>query len=123
MPSASIAAARASSTRQSVTLAAISASSARRTPCACALAASVAGCGIKGPLETPQAKETASAESGQGKPEGAAAKPHWKDREDGGKKPAKPFAGAKPFKGKRDEKFAKPDGAPRKPKAKKPDRF
>ena len=57
------------------------------------------------------------------KPEGAAAaKPHWKDREDGGKKPAKPFAGAKPFKGKRDEKFAKPDGAPRKPKAKKPDR-
>ncbi|MFB9789211.1 DEAD/DEAH box helicase [Shinella granuli] len=57
------------------------------------------------------------------KPEGAAAKPHWKDREDGGKKPAKPFAGAKPFKGKRDEKFAKPDGAPRKPKAKKPDRF
>ncbi len=57
------------------------------------------------------------------KPEGAAAKPHWKDREDGGKKPAKPFAGTKPFKGKRDEKFAKPDGAARKPKGKKPDRF
>ena len=57
------------------------------------------------------------------KPEGAAAKPHWKDREDGGKKPAKPFAGAKPFKGKRDEKFAKPEGGPRKPKGKKPDRF
>ncbi|MCJ8025305.1 DEAD/DEAH box helicase [Shinella yambaruensis] len=57
------------------------------------------------------------------KPEGAAAKPHWKDREDGGKKPAKPFAGTKPFKGKRDEKFAKPEGAARKPKGKKPDRF
>lgn len=47
-----------------------------RLSIACALAASVAGCGIKGPLETPQAKETASAESGQGKPAGAAAKPH-----------------------------------------------
>ncbi|WP_432343575.1 DEAD/DEAH box helicase [Shinella yambaruensis] len=57
------------------------------------------------------------------KPEGAAAKPHWKDREDGGKKPAKPFAGTKPFKGKRDEKFARPEGAARKPKGKKPDRF
>ncbi|HEV7250647.1 MAG TPA: DEAD/DEAH box helicase [Shinella sp.] len=55
------------------------------------------------------------------KPEGAAARPHWKDRDGDSKKPAKPFAGAKPFKGKRDEKFAKPDGAPRKPKAKKPD--
>jgi ATP-dependent RNA helicase DeaD len=56
------------------------------------------------------------------KPEGAA-KPHWKDREDGGKKPAKPFAGAKPFKGKRDDKAAKPEGGPRKPKTRKPDRF
>lgn len=41
-----------------------------------ALAASTGGCGIKGALEAPQAKETASAESGQGKPEGAAPKPH-----------------------------------------------
>jgi predicted small lipoprotein YifL len=43
---------------------------------ACALAACLAGCGLKGGLEAPQAKSTASAESGQGKPEGAAAKPH-----------------------------------------------
>jgi predicted small lipoprotein YifL len=43
---------------------------------ACALAALAGGCGIKGPLESPQAKETATAESGQGKPAGAAAKPH-----------------------------------------------
>ena len=55
-----------------------------------------------------------------GKPDGA--KPHWKDREDGGKKPARPFAGAKPYKGKRDEAFAKPEGAARKPKAKKQER-
>ncbi|MBN9054615.1 MAG: DbpA RNA binding domain-containing protein, partial [Rhizobiales bacterium] len=55
------------------------------------------------------------------KPEGAGAKPHWKDREDGGKKPAKPFAGGKPFKGKRDDKPGRPDGAP-KPKARKPER-
>jgi predicted small lipoprotein YifL len=41
-----------------------------------ALAASVGGCGIKGGLEAPQAKETASAESGQGKPAGATPKPH-----------------------------------------------
>jgi ATP-dependent RNA helicase DeaD len=53
-------------------------------------------------------------------PEGTAAKPHWKDRDGDSKKPAKPFAGAKPFKGKRDDKFAKPDGGPRKPKGKKP---
>lgn len=43
---------------------------------ACALAASVAGCGIKSGLDAPAAKTTASAESGQGKPEGAASKPH-----------------------------------------------
>jgi len=43
---------------------------------AAALAAAVAGCGIKGGLESPVAKETASAESGQGKPQGAAPKPH-----------------------------------------------
>jgi len=57
------------------------------------------------------------------RPEGAAAKPHWKDRDDGDRKPAKPFAGAKPFKGKPGEKFAKPEGGPKKPKGKKPDRF
>jgi len=58
------------------------------------------------------------------KPAGAAAKPHWKDREDGANKPAKPpFAGAKPYKGKRDEKSGKPpEGGPRKPKAFKPER-
>jgi predicted small lipoprotein YifL len=43
---------------------------------ACALAALAGGCGIKGPLESPEAKSTASAESGQGKPAGATAKPH-----------------------------------------------
>lgn len=43
---------------------------------ACALAAFVAGCGIKSGLDSPEAKSTASAESGQGKPEGTAAKPH-----------------------------------------------
>lgn len=40
------------------------------------MALSVAGCGIRGGLEAPQAKDTASADSGQGKREGAAAKPH-----------------------------------------------
>jgi ATP-dependent RNA helicase DeaD len=51
------------------------------------------------------------------KPEGAAAKPHWKERAEGGdRKPA--FAGAKPYKGKRDDKAGKPDGARAKPKAK-----
>ena len=44
-------------------------------------AAALAGCGVRGSLETPQAataapSETASAESGQGKKEGEAAKPH-----------------------------------------------
>jgi len=43
---------------------------------ACAMALSLAGCGIRGGLEAPQAKDTASADSGQGKREGAAAKPH-----------------------------------------------
>ena len=47
-----------------------------RLSIACALAATVAGCGIKGSLEAPESKSTASAESGQGKQEGAAAKPH-----------------------------------------------
>jgi predicted small lipoprotein YifL len=47
-----------------------------RLALACALALSVAGCGIKSGLEAPAAKETASADSGQGKPEGAAPKPH-----------------------------------------------
>src|SRR5690606_3636668 len=56
------------------------------------------------------------------KPEGGA-KPHWKDREDGGRNPAKPFAGAKPFKGKRDEKAGKAEGGQHKPKARKPERF
>lgn len=42
----------------------------------CALAALTAGCGIKSGLDAPAAKQTATADSGQGKPEGAAAKPH-----------------------------------------------
>ena len=41
-----------------------------------ALALTMAGCGIKGGLESPQAKGTATADSGQGKAEGAAPKPH-----------------------------------------------
>jgi predicted small lipoprotein YifL len=45
------------------------------------LASLLAGCGVKGPLETPtEAKgaqqATAQADSGQGKAEGAAPKPH-----------------------------------------------
>lgn len=47
-----------------------------RLSLACALAALVAGCGVKSGLDSPEAKSTASAESGQGKPEGTAAKPH-----------------------------------------------
>ncbi len=47
-----------------------------RLSIACALAACVAGCGIRGGLESPQAKDTASADSGQGKAAGATAKPH-----------------------------------------------
>jgi predicted small lipoprotein YifL len=41
-----------------------------------ALALALGGCGVKGGLETPQAETTAEAQSGQGKPEGAAPKPH-----------------------------------------------
>lgn len=44
-----------------------------------AAALSVAGCGVRGSLEAPKdpvSDSTASAESGQGKPAGAAPKPH-----------------------------------------------
>ena len=44
-----------------------------------ATALTVAGCGVRGSLEAPpsvKADTTAKAESGQGKPEGAAPKPH-----------------------------------------------
>ncbi len=44
-----------------------------------ALAALLAGCGVRGALETPpeaKAEATADAQSGQGKPENATAKPH-----------------------------------------------
>lgn len=43
------------------------------------LASALAGCGVRGSLETPpeaKADNTATAQSGQGKPEGAALKPH-----------------------------------------------
>ncbi len=44
------------------------------------LAATLAGCGVRGSLESPDGggadKTKASADSGQGKKEGAAAKPH-----------------------------------------------
>lgn len=42
----------------------------------CALA--LTGCGVRGSLDSPEAKvdKTATAESGQGKAEGAAPKPH-----------------------------------------------
>jgi predicted small lipoprotein YifL len=45
---------------------------------ASALASTLAGCGVKGGLEAPQAQaeNTAEAQSGQGKSEGAAPKPH-----------------------------------------------
>lgn len=46
---------------------------------ASALALPLAGCGVKGSLETPseaKADATADAKAGQGKPEGAAGKPH-----------------------------------------------
>ena len=36
----------------------------------------VVGCGVRGSLEAPPAEKTASAESGQGKPEGAAPREH-----------------------------------------------
>ena len=48
----------------------------RLVPC---VALTLAGCGVKGSLETPaeaKADATAEAPSGQGKPEGAAPKPH-----------------------------------------------
>lgn len=44
-----------------------------------AAALAVAGCGVRGSLESPKdpaADSTANADSGQGKPEGAAPKPH-----------------------------------------------
>jgi predicted small lipoprotein YifL len=44
-----------------------------------AVALAVAGCGVRGSLEappSPQADTTAQADSGQGKPAGAAPKPH-----------------------------------------------
>jgi len=44
-----------------------------------ALASVLGGCGLRGGLETPpeaKADATAEAQSGQGKPEGAAPKPH-----------------------------------------------
>ena len=47
--------------------------------CAGILVAGLAGCGVRGSLEPPpevKAQPTATAESGQGKPAGAAAKPH-----------------------------------------------
>ena len=43
------------------------------------LAAALGGCGVRGSLENPgkaEAKSTASADSGQGKAEGEAPKPH-----------------------------------------------
>ncbi len=43
------------------------------------LAATVSGCGVRGSLENPQnaeSKQTATADSGQGKKEGDAPKPH-----------------------------------------------
>ena len=46
---------------------------------AVALALSLAGCGVRGSLQAPpeaKSEDTATADSGQGKPEGAALKPH-----------------------------------------------
>jgi predicted small lipoprotein YifL len=45
---------------------------------ACGLAVVLTGCGVRGSLETPKATpdSTAAADSGQGKPEGDAPKPH-----------------------------------------------
>lgn len=45
----------------------------------CALAFALSGCGVRGGLESPpdaKAQPTAEAQSGEGKPEGAAPKPH-----------------------------------------------
>lgn len=54
---------------------------ARLAICCALLAFGLAGCGVRGSLELPpEAKakqtQTAQADSGQGKPEGAAPKPH-----------------------------------------------
>lgn len=57
---------------------------ARRTLLIAAAGLLLAGCGVRGPLQNPKAEgaaaptpdATASAESGQGKPENAAPKPH-----------------------------------------------
>lgn len=52
---------------------------ARASLVALLLAAALAGCGVRGNLESPdaaQAHDTAGAQSGQGKPENAAPKPH-----------------------------------------------
>lgn len=49
------------------------------TVAALALAVGLAGCGVRGNLETPhdaKAETTAQADSGQGKPAGTASKPH-----------------------------------------------
>lgn len=48
-----------------------------KTALAAVLALAMAGCGVRGSLEAPpKVKDTADAESGQGKPEGATEKPH-----------------------------------------------
>lgn len=50
---------------------------ARAAMAASALALMLAGCGVRGGLETPrEAQATADAQSGEGKPEGAGPKPH-----------------------------------------------
>ncbi|MCC7251492.1 lipoprotein [Hyphomicrobium sp.] len=52
---------------------------ARALLAATALAFTLSACGVRGGLETPreaQAQATADAQSGEGKPEGAAPKPH-----------------------------------------------
>ncbi len=48
-----------------------------RVACAGTMAALLTACGVRGSLEAPKAQDdTATAESAQGKAEGAAAKPH-----------------------------------------------
>lgn len=52
---------------------------ARAALVASALALTLAGCGVRGGLEAPpeaKVQPTATAQSGEGKPEGAAPKPH-----------------------------------------------
>jgi predicted small lipoprotein YifL len=52
---------------------------ARAAMAASALAFTLAGCGVRGGLEAPpeaKTQTTADAQSGEGKPEGAAPKPH-----------------------------------------------